>query len=216
MRVTGRGGVVAAAVGRAQPEGTALSEFFREVSEDFGEDFAFAALGAADAGEQDSRLAHGEIGRGHARLRWLPACICRHALETPRTRGGRGLIVPGGCAGRARRAKEKKARARRRSSGLVVFFQDIERVAVMELHADGAQDRADGAGGSALLADDFADVLGSNLEPEDSVLLAGNGLHLDCSRLRIGREPGDIADRSATESEATNSFWVMFLPLTEC
>jgi len=43
-------------------------------------------------------------------------------------------------------------------SGLV-FFQDVERVAMMHLHADGAQDGAYRTGGAPLLADDLAHVL---------------------------------------------------------
>jgi hypothetical protein len=39
-----------------EPEMAAVSKFFREVSEDVGEDLTFAALGAADAGEPDPRL----------------------------------------------------------------------------------------------------------------------------------------------------------------
>jgi hypothetical protein len=46
-----------------QPEAPALGEFLREVSEDVGEDFAFAALGTADAGQPDPLILW--LGLGH-------------------------------------------------------------------------------------------------------------------------------------------------------
>ena len=42
--------------------------------------------------------------------------------------------------------------------GALVGFDDVEGEAAAVLHAGGAEDGAEGAGGAALFADDFADV----------------------------------------------------------
>ena len=63
--------------------------------------------------------------------------------------------------------------------GLIVFFQDVERVAAMQLHADGAQNCADRTGGAALLADDLANILRCHPQPQDGVLVPADGLDLD-------------------------------------
>ena len=42
---------------RQQPQPPAFGKFFREIGEDFGEDFALAALRAANAGQPDPLLA---------------------------------------------------------------------------------------------------------------------------------------------------------------
>jgi hypothetical protein len=77
---------------------------------------------------------------------------------------------------------------------LVAFLEDVERVAAMELHADGAENGANRTRGAALLADDFADVLGRDAETEDGALVAADGLDLDGSRF-VYQRLGDFADQ---------------------
>src|ERR1035437_10980555 len=61
-------------------------------------------------------------------------------------------------------------------SGLV-FFQNVERVAVMHLHADSAQYGAYRTGGTSLFAADLAHVLRRHAELEDSVFITAHTLH---------------------------------------
>src|ERR1700691_5626727 len=77
------------------------------------------------------------------------------------------------------------------SNTLLVFFEDIERVAAMELHADGAQNGAHRAGGAALFADDLAHILRSDTQLEDGAFVPADGLDLHSCRL-IDQCLGDL------------------------
>lgn len=125
----------------------ALGEFIREVGEEFAEEFALAALGAANAGEPDP------LGRGSGHAGPFAAELF-----------------------------------------LFVFFKDVEGEAMVQLHADGAQDGAHGARRAALLANDFADVPGGHAQLEDRVFFAVHRLHVDCCGL-VHQGPRDLADQ---------------------
>jgi hypothetical protein len=58
-------------------------------------------------------------------------------------------------------------------------FDDIEGEAALEFHAGGAEDRAEGTRGAALLADDLANVAGSDVEAKDGGFLFCNGFDTD-------------------------------------
>jgi hypothetical protein len=138
-----------------EPELAALGELVGEIGEEFGEDFAFASLRAANAGQPDpvSR----RFWCGHLRLRLSP--------------GARDLILD-----------------------FVVLFEDVERVAVMQLHADRAQDGSYGPRGAALLTDNLANVWRGDAEFEDSIFFPVDGLHRDSRRL-IDQGTRDFADQ---------------------
>ena len=76
-----------------------------------------------------------------------------------------------------------RASARRTAAihALVAFFQNVERVAVMELHAHRAQNRAHRAGGATLLADHFAHILRRHAETQNRALVPADRLDLDRS-----------------------------------
>ena len=57
--------------------------------------------------------------------------------------------------------------------GVATGLDDVEGEAALEFHAGGTEDGAQGARGATLLADDFADVAGGDVETEDGGLLIG-------------------------------------------
>src|SRR5580704_18781868 len=63
---------------------------------------------------------------------------------------------------------------------LFVLFDDVESEAMAILHAGSAEKGAHAAGGTAHLADNFADVIGSDLKADDGAVfpLRGADLHL--------------------------------------
>jgi len=62
MRRTGATHFLYRAVSGDEPEIAAVGEFLRKIGEDVGEDFALAALGAANARKPDQRLLMGRSG----------------------------------------------------------------------------------------------------------------------------------------------------------
>ncbi len=98
-----------------QPQTAALGELFREVGEERGEDLACAALRAANKREHGPR-----------------AGLVRHIRRV------HGHRVP--------EIGSQKCRMRREPPTMLllfVLFEDIERVAMMELHADRSEDGSD-------------------------------------------------------------------------
>ena len=63
---------------------------------------------------------------------------------------------------------------------LMIFFEDVERVAVMMLHAHRAQDGPYRSRGAALLPDHFAHIRGGNPEPEHRALVSFHRFDNDC------------------------------------
>jgi hypothetical protein len=57
-------------------------------------------------------------------------------------------------------------------------LDDVERETALELHAGGAENRAEGACCASLLADYFADVGGRNVKAKDGGVLIGYNLYL--------------------------------------
>jgi hypothetical protein len=80
------------------------------------------------------------------------------------------------------------------SLAFVVFFEDVKRVAMVQLHADGAEDSAHRAGGAALFPDDFAYVLRRNAEFKNGIFVAVDRLNFNGRRL-IYECPRDFADQ---------------------
>ena len=84
---------------------------------------------------------------------------------------------------------EKRPRGDRDSVPVGVFvlvvvvgatgFDDVEREAVLELHAGGAEDGAQRARGASLFANDFTDVSGRDVEAEHRGVLIGEDFDLD-------------------------------------
>jgi hypothetical protein len=66
-----------------------------------------------------------------------------------------------------------------RSSG-IVLFQNIQRVAMVKLHAHRAQDGTHGARRSALFADHLAHIRRSHTQAQHSIFIPGYSLHFDC------------------------------------
>ena len=66
---------------------------------------------------------------------------------------------------------------------LIVFFENVEGVAAMKLHADRAENGAHRTGGAALLADHLAYILRRDAEAEDGVFIPADRLDLDGGRL---------------------------------
>jgi hypothetical protein len=83
---------------------------------------------------------------------------------------------------------------RRTALVFVVLFQDVERVAMVKLHAHRSKDGSHRASGAALLADDFSNVLRRNAQLEDGVLIPIDGLDLYGCWL-IHKGPRDFADQ---------------------
>ena len=52
-------------------------------------------------------------------------------------------------------------------------LDDIEGAAALELHAGGTEDGTQGARGTSLLANHFADIAGGDVETEDGCVLVG-------------------------------------------
>jgi len=82
----------------------------------------------------------------------------------------------------------------RRGQLLVVLFEDVEREAVMQLHADGSENCAHRACGAALFADDLADILRRDAQLEDGVFIAVDGLDLNGGWL-VHESLGDFPDQ---------------------
>ena len=78
--------------------------------------------------------------------------------------------------------------------GFVVLFEDVERVAMVQLHADGAEDGAYRARGAPLFADDLADVVRRDPQLQDRVIVAVDGCDFDCRRL-IDQGDSDLPDQ---------------------
>ena len=189
----------------------AAGEFLREVGKDVGEDLALAALGAADAREPNPLVRlHGlDRGRAHKRDPEMAGVQDGNAMPPDRNckdaNAGRDKMcggvmreAQGGMRGdgtAARGIRMREARAAIEDAGLfrvVVFFEDVKRVAVVKLHADGAEDGADGAGGAALLANHFAYILRRDAQAENRALVPAHRLDLDGGWL-IHQGLGDLA-----------------------
>jgi hypothetical protein len=63
---------------------------------------------------------------------------------------------------------------------LVILFENIQRIAVMVLHADSAKDGSYGAGGAALFPDHLAHIRGCNPEPKDRTFFPFHCLNFNC------------------------------------
>jgi hypothetical protein len=75
-----------------------------------------------------------------------------------------------------------------------VFFEDVERVPVVELHADGSENGTHGPGSTPLLADNLAHILRSDPESEDGIFIPIHRFHVDSGRL-IDQGLSDLANQ---------------------
>ena len=66
-------------------------------------------------------------------------------------------------------------------SSVLILFQNIERVAVMVLHADSPQNGSHGPRSTPLLAYHFADIAGCNSQSQNGALLAFYSFNNDCT-----------------------------------
>ncbi len=88
---------------------------------------------------------------------------------------------------------------------ITVFLDDFEGKTVMVFHADGSQDRSDGASGSTLLADNLAYVLARNSQAQRSAVGPVCGFHSDFC--------GSIHERLGDVDNQRPNFITFLIPL---
>jgi hypothetical protein len=74
---------------------------------------------------------------------------------------------------------------------LLVFFQDIECIAMVKLHAYSTKDCAHGSSGTALFANDLTDILWSDAQTENGIFVPGYGVNHDRTGF-IYKGPGNL------------------------
>ena len=91
-------------------------------------------------------------------------------------------------------------------SGVRNLLENFERETPVELHASRAQQRSDGAGGSALFSNHFAEIAGSHAQLEDCDLFAGNLADSDLFR-EVHKRFRDLFDECSQNFSALLSVY---------